>query len=266
MSSLGRYHPERVEHVSNLWDYGEVPVASAKLNTWDGNIAAALDFLHRVLVRLAGLAGQAVVLAQGTGLELRVDEQSVPDMSVTVNAGSAVVDGYLCGRDAPARLPASGSFAAPAGAARVDIVCLDAYGQLHVLAGEESGAPVVPDTPSGTLKLAEIHHRGGESSIRQSDDGVNGYLLDCRPLRVVGGAHEHPRGAERAPGESPDGERLQFSTPQRFRAGSLCVWLNGVQQAPGEDFDEDADRQGYTFSLAPHSGDRLSHDYEKEGA
>ncbi|MBE7560548.1 hypothetical protein HS125_17030 [bacterium] len=265
MSGFGRYSPTRAEHGSSLWSYGEVPVASAKLNTWNGNVAAALDFLHHSLARLVGAAEADFVLSLGTGAELKVVAQAVPNMTVKVRAGSAFVDGFVCGLSADVTLPLSGTLAAPVEYPRIDLVYLDAYGEPHILAGPESGAPVVPDTPAGTLKLAEVYHRVGETSIEDSDDAENGYLTDFRPIRILGRAHEHPRGSDRAPAESPDGARVTFSTPQKFRAGTLRVWLNGVEQDPAL-VVEDAGQESYTFTTAPFSGDRLSHDYEKEGA
>ncbi len=265
MTAFGRYSPTREEHTSSLWSYGEVPVASAKLNTWNGNLAAALDFLHNALAQLLGADAADFVLRE-SGEELRVVAQTTPDMTITVQAGRAWIGGFLCGLDADTTLPATGTLAAPSANPRLDVVYLDAYGEPHLLAGSESGAPVVPDIPSGTLKLAEIHHRVGETRIQDTDDTVNGYLTDSRVVRILGRAHEHPGGADRQPSESADGARVQFTTPHAYRSGTLRVWLNGVEQDPDAAFSEDAGNHGYTFSTAPLAGDRISHDYEKEGA
>ena len=244
MTAFGRYSPTREEHTSSLWSYGEVPVASAKLNTWNGNLAAALDFLHNALAQLLGADAADFVLRE-SGEELRVVAQTTPDMTITVQAGRAWIGGFLCGLDADTTLPATGTLAAPSANPRLDVVYLDAYGEPHLLAGSESGAPVVPDIPSGTLK---------------------GYLTDSRVVRILGRAHEHPGGADRQPSESADGARVQFTTPHAYRSGTLRVWLNGVEQDPDAAFSEDAGNHGYTFSTAPLAGDRISHDYEKEGA
>lgn len=64
-----------------------------------------------------------------------------------------------------------------------------------------------------------------------------------------------------APSESPDGVRVNFSTSQRFKSGSLEVYENGVHLKGGEDYTEDTDRLGYTLNYAPRSGALILHKY-----
>ena len=266
MSGTGRYSATRDTNTSTLWNYGEVPVASAKLNTWNGNVAAAFDLLHQAMAALSGADAADCVISESSGEELLAVAADTPDLSVRVRSGRAWIGGFISHLAAEGRVPGSGSFTAPATHPRIDLVHLDAYGDLAFTAGVEAASPAVPDAPDGALVLARVHHRPGESSIQDTDDSVNGYLEDVRAVVVVGRAHAHPAGGDRFPGESADGARVQFSTPGSFRAGTLAAWLNGVRQTPGVDYDEDAGRESYTFTTAPLTGDAILHDYEKEGA
>jgi hypothetical protein len=266
MSQQGRYSPSNNEHTSSLWEYGEVPVTSAKLNTWNGNLQAALDFLHQSLAQILGASGSDFVLSAGSGDELQVVATTTPNMTVTIKAGAAWISSYLAGIDADETLPESGSFTAPTTNPRIDTMYISTSGKSGIETGIESVSPGAPSAPTGSLKIAEVYHRVGEASIQDSDDSVNGYITDTRPLRILGRAHSHPSGSERKPSESANGSLTAFSTPDKYCSGTLRVWLNGVEQDPDSDYSEDADRQDYTFVVAPFSGDRISHDYEKEGA
>lgn len=46
--------------------------------------------------------------------------------------------------------------------------------------GEEDVSPVAPSIGDNELKLAEIYHRPGETSIENADDATNGYITDFR--------------------------------------------------------------------------------------
>lgn len=53
------------------------------------------------------------------------------------------------------------------------------------------------------------------------------------------------------PTETVDGVQTNFSTTNTYLTGTLRVWMDRVLQIPGTDFTEDADKQGYTFTVAP---------------
>ena len=73
------------------------------------------------------------------------------------------------------------------------------------------------------------------------------------------------RNTDRQPTESPDGSRRNFSTAQKYRAGELRVFLNGVRRfAENDDFTEDADHEGYTFTRPPLTGNIVQHRYTVE--
>ena len=56
MSKFGKYDPSEAEHGSSLFSYGEVPVVSSKLNIWNGNIEASLNWALRNIADAATIA------------------------------------------------------------------------------------------------------------------------------------------------------------------------------------------------------------------
>lgn len=259
MAKHGRYNPLDVEHTSALWAYGEVPVASAKLNTWNGNIGDCLNLIMNLAVRLLGGGDDFVVGTSGTDA-LAVRQQGTPNLNVILREGYALVSGYFAGTDADLSLPETGSFIPPTTHPRIDLISLDTEGRPFVTTGTESATPKAPSPPADTLALAEIHHRPGETKILEVDDSVNGWIEDCRPRLLVALAHRHS--ADRAPVESADGSRTSFSTGSVFVAGSLEVFVNGVLQELGPlTVEPDSDRAGYTFASAPPAGYRVEHRY-----
>jgi len=264
MTEYGKYDPENPEHSSLLFSYGEVPVASAKLNRWNGNIAASLDFLAEAAVTLFGGLADDFILPGLASEPLLVRAQETPDMTVRVSAGRCIVSRYFAGIDAETTLPETDSITAPATNDRIDIVVIERSGNARIMGGTEGDPPAAPDATAGTLKLAELYLRPGATVIKDTDDGTNGFITDARPSLLSGRAHRHA--GDREPQESPDGTRTAFSTDGVFLAGTLRVYLNGVLQRPGAsgDYTEDSDRAGYTFTSAPKTGDIIQHFYEEE--
>ncbi len=258
MTNLGRYNASNEAHTSSLFAYGEVPVESAKLNRWDGNIAASLEVLNRVIARLANRDADAV-LDLGSGDSLRVACQSPCDMSVRILPGLAVIHPYAVGRTAPSAFPEDDTIPPPVSAPRIDVVYLRQDGEVGLAKGMESITPAMPAIPEETLALAEIYLRPGCTSILESDDGANAYLVDIRPLVTVGETHRHA--ADPFPQESADGTRVDFSTVNKYRTGTLDVFVNGVLQAKDIDYTEKIDARGYTFLKAPPPGAIIQHRY-----
>lgn len=61
-----------------------------------------------------------------------------------------------------------------------------------------------------------------------------------------------------------DGVNKIFRTVDIFKAGSLCVYLNGVRQTSNVDYEEGNDQQSFTFlTIVPISQDDIVVDYIK---
>ncbi|MBN2326318.1 MAG: hypothetical protein JXR73_04125 [Candidatus Omnitrophica bacterium] len=258
MVRFGRYDPQNSENASTLFVYQEVPVASAKLNRWDGNIAAGFELLHRIMSELSAKGAAAVITSGGSGA-LQVAPADPPNGTVRVQPGWAVFDGGFAGVAEKQSLPAGGAFAAPVNAPRIDLIVLTSAGALEIVEGVEAESPAPPDAPGEALALAQIYLRVGASQILAADDGVQSYIIDVRPRFLLGEAHSHQ--PDRAPGEAPDGYRTQFFTRHVFRADSLDVYVNGVLQQAGVDYCEDPGRRSYTFVSPPAAHYRIQHRY-----
>ncbi len=261
MTAHGKYNPENLIHTSSMWRYGEVPVASAKLNCWNGNIKDALDLINNLATLLFGGISGDFILDEGTGTELQVVAQDPPGLAVNVMPGFAIVSRCFAGIDTVQAIPDANPFVPPTSNSRIDILVMSQEGTITVIGGTESANPAVPATPAMTMKLAEIVHRVGETSIKDADDGVNGYIIDTRPEFLCGRSHRH--NTDRTPPEVPDGNRTQFSTLEKFVAGTLEVYVNGVMQALGSSTVEpDGDQHGYTFADPPPADYVLEHRYQ----
>lgn len=121
--------------------------------------------------------GILAVTGDATGTELKVVAQGTPDMTVSVNAGDAIVAGVFCGVKAATN---SATVTAPTTNPRIDIVQLATDGTISIKAGTENASPSAPTVDSGNMKLAELYLRVGATSIKNSDDATNGYITDAR--------------------------------------------------------------------------------------
>lgn len=258
MTRIGAYRPDDPRHTSNLFIYREVPVQSAKLNRWNGNIAAAFDLLHRVCVALFTRGEAAVITPSGVDA-LRVVANDPPDRTACVLPGWAILHGGFTGITETERLPEGGELSPPVTHDRIDLIALLDNGDLEIIQGEESVEPISPLTPEGAIPLARVHLRVGGDVILNEDDFMNSYIVDARPRLVMGDAHRHA--PDHAPLETPDGLRTSFSTARVFREESLMVFRNGVLQQRGADYEEAAERFGYVFTHAPRAGDSIQHRY-----
>ncbi len=102
-----------------------------------------------------------------------------------------VLEGMGCHEYEPFELAAdwtSGDLSAPVGNPRIDTVSVDPEdGSITITTGTESASPSAPATPSGKVKIAELYHRVGETSIKDTDDASNGYITLKRNLLNYGG-------------------------------------------------------------------------------
>jgi hypothetical protein len=260
MTPVGQYDATYEGVDGDLFVYGESPVTSAKLNRWHGNIDAGFWLLHRLLRILAAGDGAAYLVGEDGDDPFRVEERSTPGMTVKVAPGFALGPEYAIGLSAEASLPATGSFTAPTSNPRIDAVGVRQSGEWVVDTGTESSSPVAPTLGVDTVPLADIYFRVGSTSIKTVDDGVNAYVIDTRPRRISAFGHRHTGPV--TPSESTDGSRTNFSTADRFVAGTLRVSVNGLLQLPTTHYTEDADKTGYTFSQPPPAGYSIHHEYQ----
>lgn len=257
MSQYGLYDPTNANNRSDLFVYREVPVASAKLNDWSGNIHANFNLFHQVCATLA--SGQtSVVLQWSDHPSLKVTAGDPPGGSVFIQPGWAVVETSLAGAVETTAIPAV-DIPPPTVFPRIDLVVLRRSGAFSVILGTEYVIPKPPAQPDHSIVLAQIAHRVDSELILDEDDGIHSYLIDKRKLLTVGESHRHS--SDCFPAESPDGIRVQFNTQHRFKDGSLQVFLNGVLQESGADYAESPERDGYLFTVAPLPHYRIQHRY-----
>lgn len=258
MARYGLYNPTQPENPSTMFVFQEVPLTSDKLNRWNGNLAAQCTLLHTVLAML-GARNQPAILTAGDEGALHVSAQAVPDRTVQVAPGWAILPGSLAGLDTGQTVPLGGEIEPPLAEDRIDCVVLTAAGEVRIVPGEEAILPQPPTVPADTIPLALIYLRVGTSQIFDSDQGTEGYVLDARPRVLLGEAHCHA--ADCQPPELPDGMRTVFSTQLIYRPGTLDVYLNGVLQEAGVDYDESLDGASYTIYIPPPATYRVQHRY-----
>ncbi|HOE10538.1 MAG TPA: hypothetical protein PLQ35_10055 [bacterium] len=258
MANLGKYDPTRESHSSSLFIYGEVPVSSAKLNRWNANIDASLEAVNLAVSRLVN-SDQNAVLDTGCGGSLRVAAQPTPNMTVRILTGVGIIHPYVVAKTTVETLPGEGMIEPPVSASRIDVVYARRDGESGIVTGAEDSSPVAPGIPTGAMALAEIYLRPGCTAIKESDDGLNGYLVDLRKLVTVGPSHRHS--VDQTPPEVPDGETVHFSTALPFRLGTLEVFLNGVMQAAAVDYTEEETCRGYIFHSPPPAVSIIQHRY-----
>lgn len=128
-------------------------------------------------------------LYQGDVKPLRARQQTTPNMTLFVesDAGRAYLDGNnplnFAGGSSP-------SFVAPAAPnKRIDLLTIDKTGALTIVQGVAAGTPVAPGYPvDGRAVLAEVYLRSTATSIKNQDDGTNGYVFKRRqPVITLGG-------------------------------------------------------------------------------
>ncbi len=163
-------------YTKTTWAFEERPVASSKLNSWDDRIETALELIHRLLT-LAWGGGDGVIRGV-TDEELAVGATSPAGLSVEVEPGYAFISGFPY---KVAEAIETVEITPPETHPRIDLVQarLDTW-DVSVKTGSEAASPSVPSADSHCLGLAELHLRVGMSSIKNTDDSVNGYITDVR--------------------------------------------------------------------------------------
>jgi hypothetical protein len=165
-----------LSYVKTGWIFEERPVSSLKLNQWDDRIESALETAFFLLNQAWG-GGSGVLRNTGLG-ELAVKGTAPESLAVSIAPGYAFIDAFPFQLKEPTTTAA---ILSPFLDGRIDLVQADlATWSVTVKAGEESATPVAPVVDSGAIVLAELVLRPGMTSIKDSDDGVNGYVLDVR--------------------------------------------------------------------------------------
>jgi hypothetical protein len=163
-------------YLKTTWAFQERPVSSGKLNAWDDRIEAALELAFWLLNLAWG--GGSGVLRGATAEDLKVLATTPPGMSVAVQPGYAFIN------KSPYKLAnatETAAVAAPAGNPRIDLVQARVLTwDVSVKNGTEASSPVAPSADADCIALARIYCRVGMTSIQDSDDGVNGYVIDAR--------------------------------------------------------------------------------------
>jgi hypothetical protein len=162
-------------YIKTSWGYQERPVASSKLNQWDDRIEAGLELVFFFLNQAWG--GGNGVIRCALPNDMKVAAKGVPTMTVVVNPGYA----FISSMPYKAAVTELAVTLPPVTHARIDLVEAKLSGWQPVIKqGVESATlqPPAPDTDC--IALAELYLRPGMTCIKNTDDGVNGYIIDMR--------------------------------------------------------------------------------------
>jgi len=165
-----------LSYSKTTWAFEERPVASSKLNLWDDRIEAALELLEFFIAQAWG--GGSGVLRNATTDNLAVKATSPVGLSVEVRSGYAIVSNF------PYKLAATTQtvpITAPTTNPRRDLVQarLGTW-DISVKQGTEAASPTVPTPDTDAIALAQLHLTTAMTSIKDTNDGTNGYIIDAR--------------------------------------------------------------------------------------
>lgn len=163
-------------YLKTTWAFQERPVSSAKLNQWDDRIETALELVH-MLLNLAWGGGDGVIRG-ATEEDLAVKATTPPGLTVEAHPGYAFIGNMPYKLAAATETP---TIAAPGSNPRIDLVQARLVTwDVSVKTGTEAASPTAPTPDADCIPLARIYCRPGMTSIEDTDDSVNGYILDAR--------------------------------------------------------------------------------------
>ena len=163
-------------YTKTTWSYGERPVASSKLNSWDDNIESAIALLQNVLAQAWG--GGDGVIRGATEEDLKVEATAPPSLAVVVSTGFAFISQFIYKLSTETT---TSEVTPPSSNPRIDIVEANLTDwTVSIVAGEESGDPEPPSGSDDSITLAQLHLRPGMTCIKDTDDESNGYITDVR--------------------------------------------------------------------------------------
>jgi len=149
------------------------------------SLAAAGGLAALALADIVGAGstddGVIAEVSDGSSTRLKVTAQSSPNLTVQIGKGTCIVDRQFTGMGSDTA--SLSGFAAPSANPRIDIVQISSIGVITRKAGTENASPMAPTPDTGNLKLAEVYNRVGQTSIKNTSDGSNGYITDSRTYR-----------------------------------------------------------------------------------
>ncbi len=158
------------------WAFEERPVASSKLNLWDDRIEAALELAEFLLAQAWG--GGSGVVRKAAVDDLAVKATVPVGLSVQVRTGYAFINNFAYKL---ATATSTGILTGPVSNPRKDLVQARlATWDITVKTGTEAVTPVAPSPDTDCIALAELYCRPGMTSIKDTNDGFNGYIIDVR--------------------------------------------------------------------------------------
>ncbi len=165
-----------LSYPKTTWAFEERPVSSSKLNLWDDRVEAAFELIQLLIAKTWG--GGAGVLRGVTTNDLAVKATSPVGLGVEVRAGYAMISNNVYKLAATTQTPV---IAAPNVNPRKDLVQarLGTW-DISVKTGNEAASPVAPLPDTDAIALAEVYLRVGMTSIKDTNDGTNGYIIDVR--------------------------------------------------------------------------------------
>ena len=163
-------------YTKTAWTFEERPVSSSKLYTWDNRIELALELAFFLLSQAWG--GGNGVVRKAAAEDLKVAASATPNLSVRVNPGYAFISKFPYKLAAEA---ATSDVTSPAANPRIDLVQarLNSW-DVSIVTGTEAASPTAPAAQSDCLALASLYLRPGMTSIKNTDDTTNGYIVDAR--------------------------------------------------------------------------------------
>ncbi len=163
-------------YTKTTWAFEERPVASSKLNLWDDRIESGLELAHFFLAHAwSGVDG---VLRGVTADDLDVKATSPVSLAVNAQPGYGLISHFPYHLSAET---ATGDVVAPTTDNRIDLVQarLGTW-DISVKIGAEAPSPTAPAPDADAIPLAELFLRVGMTSIKDTDDSTNGYIIDVR--------------------------------------------------------------------------------------
>jgi len=165
-----------LSYAKTSWAFEERPVSSAKLNQWDDRIEASLELAFRLLNQAWG-GGEGILRGIAAG-ELTVTPTTPIGMRVAIEPGYAFIAGYPFRLTSQTETP---ELDPPLTNNRIDLVQADlATWTITIKQGAESPSPTAPTADTAALALAQLMLRPGMTSIKATDDTINGYIIDTR--------------------------------------------------------------------------------------
>lgn len=130
-------------------------------------------------------AGDSDGIYRGVDNEGAITEQTSPTMAVDVDTFRGTVSrrwARLATKTATSAVTDPNAAGNPGDLRRKDRVEWIQPTGLNINAGAESGSPSLPTASADSITLAEIHCRHSMTSVKDTDDASNGFIVDVRPF------------------------------------------------------------------------------------